>query len=80
MEAICPALLVSLLGLLALLYVRAMVLAYRAAGADWQRMDRDVRIVFLLAAPLFRGAIKLLLLADRILYTPKIETMTKPRR
>ena len=80
MENILPALLVSLAGLLMLLYMRGMVRAYRATGDDWQRMDCDVRIVFLFAVPLFRGAIKVLLLADRVFYTPKVEVMTRTRR
>jgi hypothetical protein len=62
------ALAASLGGLLVLLYVRGMWRAYRAAGDDWQDMDRDVRVVFLLAVPLFRGAITVLVLADRIFY------------
>jgi hypothetical protein len=40
-----------------LLYLRGMVRAYRTAGAGWKCMDRDVRVVFLLAVPLFRGGI-----------------------
>ena len=45
----------SFLFLLLLLYVRGIIRAYRAAGTGWNRMDRDVRVVFLLAVPLFRG-------------------------
>ena len=52
-----------------------MLRAYRAAGDGWKRMDRDVRMVFLFAVPLFRGGIKLFLLADRLFYTPKFERM-----
>ena len=76
-ENILPALLFSVVGVLMLLYVRGMVRAYRAAGDGWRSMDRDVRLVFLLAVPLFRGAIKILLLADKIFYTPKVEATTK---
>ena len=70
-----PSLLLSFITLLLLLYVRGMVRAYRAAGDDWKRMDRDVRTVFLFAVPLFRGGIKLVLWADRLFYTPTIETL-----
>jgi hypothetical protein len=55
-ENTLAALAVSLLGLLVLLYVRGMVRAYRAAGDDWRSMDRDVRVVFLLAVPLMLRA------------------------
>ena len=51
--------------------------AYRAAGEGWRSMDRDVKLVFLLAVPIFRGAIKILLLADKVFYTPKVEAITK---
>jgi hypothetical protein len=78
-ENMLPALVLSLVGLLILLYVRGIVHAYRAAGADWRGMDRDVRLVFLLAVPLFRGAIKVLVLADRVFYTPRVEAMTSPK-
>ena len=67
----------SFLFLLVLLYVRGMVRAYRAAGTGWNRMDRDVRVVFLLAVPLFRGGIRLFLWADRLYYTPKVELIKK---
>ena len=40
-------------------------------------MDRDVRLVFLLAVPLFRGGIQVLLLIDRLFYAPKTEIMTR---
>ena len=52
-DGLLPALPISLLIILLLLYVRGMVRAYRAAGDDWKRMDRDVRTVFLFAVPLF---------------------------
>jgi hypothetical protein len=74
-ENLLPALILSFVTLLPLLYVRGMVRAYRAAGDDWKRMDRDVRMVFLFAVPLFRGGIKLVLWADRLFYTPTIERM-----
>jgi hypothetical protein len=76
-ERFLPAIIASLVGLLMLLYMRGMVRAYRAAGDDWPGMDRDVRVVFLIAVPLFRGAIKVLVLADRVFYTPKVEAMTR---
>ena len=76
-DNILPALLFSVVGVLMLLYIRGMVRAYRAAGDGWRSMDRDVRLVFLLAVPLFRGAIKVLLLADKVLYTPKVETIPR---
>jgi hypothetical protein len=76
-ENALPALLASLVLLLLLLYMRGMVRAYRAAGAGWWSMDRDVRIVFLLAVPLFRGVITVFVLADRVFYTPKVELMTR---
>ena len=75
-ENLLPALFLSFVTLLLLLYVRGMVRAYRAAGDGWKRMDRDVRMVFLFAVPLFRGGIKVFLWADRLFYTPKIERMT----
>ena len=74
-DNLLPSLLLSLVTLLLLLYVRGMVRAYRAAGDDWERMDRDVRTVFLLAVPLFRGGIKVFLWADRLFYTPTIERL-----
>ena len=74
-DDLLPALLLSFVTLLLLLYVRGMVRAYRAAGDDWKRMDRDVRMVFLFAVPLFRGGIKVFLWADRLFYTPKVERM-----
>lgn len=79
-DNLLPALPISLLIMLLLLYVRGMVRAYRAAGDDWKRMDRDVRTVFLFAVPLFRGGIKLFLLADRLFYTPRVERMTPGAR
>ena len=74
-DNLLPVLLLSFVTLLLLLYVRGMVRAYRAAGDGWKRMDRDVRMVFLFAVPLFRGGIKLFLCADSLLYTPKVERM-----
>ena len=74
-DNLLPALLLSFVTLMLLLYVRGMVRAYRAAGDGWKRMDRDVRMVFLFAVPLFRGGIKLFLWADRLFYTPKVERM-----
>jgi hypothetical protein len=40
-------------------------------------MDRDVRLVFLLVVPLFRGGIQVLLWVDRLFYTPTSETKGK---
>jgi hypothetical protein len=74
-DNLLPVLLLSLVTLLLLLYVRGMARAYRAAGDAWKGMDRDVRMVFLFAVPLFRGGIKLFLWADRLFYTPKVERM-----
>ena len=68
-DALFSALAVSNFALLAL-YLRGMVGAYRAAGDSWKTMDRDVRIVFLLAVPLFRGGIYVLMWIDRLLYAP----------
>ena len=79
-DDLLPALPISLLIILLLLYVRGIGRAYRAAGEDWKRMDRDVRTVFLFAVPLFRGGIKLFLWADRLFYTPKVERMTPGAR
>ena len=75
-DNVLPALLLSFIMLLLLLYLRGMVRAYRAAGDGWKRMDRDVRMVFLFAVPLFRGGIRLFLWADRLFYTPSVERMT----
>jgi hypothetical protein len=69
-DATLAGLVVSILVLLAL-YVRGMIGAYRAAGDSWKTMDRDVRMVFLLAVPLFRGGIFLLMWIDRLFYAPK---------
>jgi hypothetical protein len=66
----------SILAGLLLLYVRGIVQAYRAAGDGWRTMDRDVRFVFLLVVPLFRGGIQVLLWVDRLFYIPKAEKMT----
>jgi hypothetical protein len=79
-EHFLPALPMSFLIVLLLLYLRGMVRAYRAAGAGWKRMDRDVRVVFLLAVPMFRGGIKLFMWADRLFYTPKVELMNNGSR
>lgn len=76
-ENLLPALIFGLVGVLTLLYVRGMMRAYRAAGEGWRSMDRDVKLVFFLAVPIFRGAIKILLLADKVFYTPKVEAITK---
>ena len=75
-DNVVPVLLPSFVILLLLLYLRGMARAYRAAGDTWKGMDRDVRMVFLFAVPLFRGGIKLFLWADRLFYTPKVERMT----
>jgi cytochrome bd-type quinol oxidase subunit 2 len=72
-DALLPALAASALLFLVLLYVRGIVRAYRAAGESWKAMDRDVRLVFLLAVPLFRGGIKVLLWMDSLFYTPSSE-------
>jgi hypothetical protein len=74
-EYVLPALPFSLIVVVLLIYLRGMVRAYRAAGNDWQRMDHDVRMVFLFAVPLFRGGSKILVLADKLFYTPKAEVM-----
>ena len=74
-DYLLPALPISFLIMLLLLYLRGMLRAYRAAGDGWKRMDHDVRMVFLFAVPLFRGGIKVLVLADRLFYTPKSEFM-----
>ena len=79
-DDLLPAFPIGLLIILLLLYVRGIGRAYRAAGEDWKRMDRDVRTVFLFAVPLFRGGIKLFLWADRLFYTPKVERMTPGAR
>jgi hypothetical protein len=70
-DTLLPVFYASLVVLLLLLYGRGMMRAYRAAGEGWRKMDRDVQIVFLFGVPLFRGAIKVLLLADRLFYHPK---------
>ena len=67
----------SILVFLLLLYAWGIVRAYRAAGDSWKTMDRDVRLVFLLAVPLFRGAIKVLLCIDRLFYNPRSAAMTR---
>ena len=59
--------------LLTVLNVVGMVRAYRAGGAGWKNMDRDVKVVFLLVLPIVRCAGTALLLADRLLYRPKTE-------
>jgi hypothetical protein len=68
-----------ILACLIVLYLRGVARAYRAAGDGWKRMDPDVRLVFILAVPLFRAGIHVLLLIDRLFYAPRTETMTKPR-
>ncbi len=73
-DALLPALAAIILAVALLLYVWAIVGAYRAAAGN--SMDRDVRLVFLLTVPLFRGAVKVLLWVDRIFYTPTSEKMT----
>lgn len=78
--ALLPALAATIIAFLFLLYVRGIVHAYRAAGEGWKTMDRDVRLVFLLVVPLFRGGIQVLLLADRLFYTPKSETKENLQR
>jgi hypothetical protein len=75
-DALLPALAAIILAVALLLYVWAIVGAYRAAADGWNSMDRDVRLVFLLTVPLFRGAVKVLLWVDRIFYTPTSEKMT----
>ena len=67
----------SFLVFLFMLYVWGIVRAYRAAGDGWKTMDRDVRLVFLFAVPLFRSGVQVLLWIDRF-YTP--ETDIKARR
>ena len=62
---------------LLLLYAWGIVRAYRAAGDSWKTMDRDVRLVFLLAVPLFRGGINVLLWIDRLFYAPRSAAMTR---
>lgn len=62
---------VGALALLALLYVVGVARAYRAAGPAWSQMDRDVRLVFLLTAPLFRAGVALFIAADRLFYRPR---------
>ena len=74
-----PVLAASILVFLFVLYLRGIVRAYRAAGESWKTMDRNVRLVFLLAVPLFRGGIQVLLLIDRLFYAPKTERMTGRR-
>jgi hypothetical protein len=69
----------SILVFLVVLYLLGIVRAYRAARESWKTMDRDVRLVFLLAVPLFRGGIQLLLLVDKLFYSPKTEKMTGRR-
>jgi hypothetical protein len=65
----------SIVLVLLVIYLRGIVLVYRAAGDNWKTMDRDVRLVFLLAVPLFRGAIKVLMRMDKLFYTPKTVKM-----
>jgi hypothetical protein len=77
LNACFAALAVSVLALLAL-YLRGMVSAYRAAGDSWKTMDPDVRMVFILAAPLFRGGINLLMWIDRLFYAPKSVPAASP--
>lgn len=50
------------------LYVFGMVAAYRAAGGGWSQMDRDVKLVYLLAVPLFQAGVRLLLWVDRLFF------------
>lgn len=52
------------------LYVCGVVAAYRAAGTGWSRMDRDVKLVYLLAVPFFQAGVRLLLWVDRLLFAP----------
>lgn len=72
-DNLLAALPLSVVVMLSYLYIRGMYRAYRAAGDDWGRMDRDVRVVFLFAVPVFRGAVRLLMMADRIFYRPKTQ-------
>lgn len=69
-DNLLAALPLSIIIMLLLLYARGMYRAYRAAGDDWGKMDRDVRLVFLFAVPVFRGGIKVFILADRLFYRP----------
>ena len=75
-DTLLPPVAASIVVFLLLLYVWGIVGAYRAAGDGWKTMDRDARLVFLLAVPLFRGGILVLLWVDRLFYTPKAEKMT----
>jgi hypothetical protein len=62
---------ISILVLLGLLYVRGVVRAYLAAGENWKNMDQDVRLVFILLVPLFRAAVTVLMVVDRLFYRPR---------
>jgi hypothetical protein len=73
--SVVPVLGTSVLVFLLLIYAWGIVGAYLAAGDTGKSMDRDVKVVFLLAVPLFRGGIRVLLWIDRLFYTPKTETM-----
>jgi hypothetical protein len=79
-DALLPALTASIVAFLLLLYVWGIVGAYRAAGDGWKTMDRDVRLVFLLVVPRFRGGIQILLWVDRLFYTPKAARCSDAQR
>jgi hypothetical protein len=46
-----------ILSSLLLLYLIGVARAYFAVGREWARLDRDVRIVFLLAVPVLRAVV-----------------------
>ncbi len=69
-----------IISLLAILYVSEMIAAYRAAGRDWSRMAVDVRLVYLLSAPIFQAGVRLLLLLDKLFYRPDRQRSTPRTR
>ena len=69
-DRLLTALPISIVISLALLYLTGVARAYLAAGERWKTMDRDVKVVFLLAVPLFRAGVALLMVADWIFYRP----------
>jgi uncharacterized membrane protein YphA (DoxX/SURF4 family) len=72
-----PSLLI--LGGLLAVYGWGVLRAYQAAAQDWNGMDRDVRLVFIFVVPIFRGAVRLLLLADSLFYNPRSSSAGPPR-
>jgi hypothetical protein len=61
----------SFSGLVLFLYLLGIVRAYRAVPtSDWKGMDLDVRTVYLLLAPIALTIVDVVMIVDRLFYTP----------